>query len=86
MVYSQRLQRAADRSRLASDEIEKAFTEPTLPFYVEIKCQLDATEVFIVDLIACSTCFVHHHAHHQELKSIIQWLLRVVFCAVVFFK
>ena len=22
--------------------------------------------------------------HHQELKSIIQWLLRVVFCAVVF--
>ena len=22
---------------------------------VEIKCQLDATEVFIVDLIACST-------------------------------
>ena len=53
-------------------------------FYVEIKCQLDATEVFIADLIACSTCFGHHHAHHQELKSIIQWLLRVVFCAVVF--
>jgi len=26
----------------------------------------------------------HHYAHHQELKSIIQWLLRVVFCAVVF--
>jgi len=24
---------------------------------VEIKCQLDATEVFIADLIACSTCF-----------------------------
>ena len=46
--------------------------------------QLDATEVFIADLIACSTCFGHHHAHHQELKSIIQWLLRVVFCAVVF--
>jgi len=52
--------------------------------YVEIKCQLDATEVFIADLIACSTCFGHHHAHHQELKRIIQWLLRVVFCAVVF--
>ena len=51
---------------------------------MEIKCHLDATEVFIVDLIACSTCFGHHHAHHQELKSIIQWLLRVVFCAVVF--
>jgi len=39
---------------------------------VEIKCQLDATEVFIADLIACSTCFGHHHAHHQELKSINQ--------------
>ena len=52
--------------------------------YVEIKCQLDATEVFIGDLIACSTCFGHHYAHHQELKSVIQWLLRVVFCAVVF--
>jgi len=24
---------------------------------VEIKCQLDATEVFIADLIACLTCF-----------------------------
>ena len=46
--------------------------------------QLDATEVFIADLIACSTCFGQHYAHHQELKSIIQWLLRVVFCAVVF--
>ena len=51
---------------------------------MEIKCQIDATEVFIADLIAFSTCFGHHHAHHQELKSIIQWLLRVVFCAVVF--
>jgi len=52
--------------------------------YVEIKCQLDATEVFIADLIACPTCFGHHYAHHQEFKSIIQWLLRVVFCAVFF--
>jgi len=26
----------------------------------------------------------HHYAHHQELKSIIQWLLPVVFCDVVF--
>jgi hypothetical protein len=24
--------------------------------YVEIKCQLDATEVFIADIIACSIC------------------------------
>jgi len=40
---------------------------------VEIKCQLDATDViFIADLIACSTCFGYHYAHHQELKSIMQ--------------
>jgi len=51
---------------------------------VEIKCQLDSTEVLIADLIACSTCFGHHYAHHHELKSIIQWLLPVVFRAVVF--
>ena len=51
---------------------------------MEIKSQLDALEVFIADLIACSTCFGHHYAHHQELKSIIQWLLPVVFRAVVF--
>ena len=50
---------------------------------VEIKCQLDATEVSIADLIACSTCFRHHYAHHQELKSIIRWLLPMVFRAVV---
>ena len=41
---------------------------------MEIKCRLDATEVLIADLIACSTCFGHHYAHHQELKSIIRWL------------
>jgi len=41
-------------------------------YYVEIKCQLEATDAFfIADLIACSTCFEHHYAHHQELKSII---------------
>jgi len=51
---------------------------------VEIKCQLDATEVFIADLISRSTCFGHHYAHHQELKIIIRWLLLVVFRAVVF--
>ena len=47
---------------------------------MEIKCQLDATEVFIADPIACSTCFGHHYAHHQELKSIIQWLLMPTRC------
>jgi len=28
--------------------------------------------------------FQAHYAHHQELKSIIRWLLPVVFRAVVF--
>ena len=28
--------------------------------------------IFIADLIACSTCFGHHYAHHQELESILQ--------------
>ena len=51
---------------------------------MEIKCHLDATEVFIADLIACSTCFGHHYALHQELKSIIRGLLPVVFRAVIF--
>ena len=38
----------------------------------------------ISDLIACSTFFGQHYAHYQELKSFIQWLLPVVFRAVVF--
>ena len=37
---------------------------------------------FIADLIACSTCFGHNYAHHQELMSIIQWFLPVGFGAV----
>ena len=28
--------------------------------------------IFIADLMASSTCFRHHYAHHQELESIIQ--------------
>ena len=28
--------------------------------------------IFITDLIACSTCFRYHYAHHQELESVIQ--------------
>ena len=27
---------------------------------------------FIADLIACSTCFGHHYARHQELEIITQ--------------
>ena len=40
--------------------------------------------IFIADLIACSTCFGHHYAHHQELESIIKVVLPVVFGALVF--
>jgi len=29
-------------------------------------------------------CFGHQYAHHQELNIIMQWLLPVVFGAVVF--
>ena len=28
--------------------------------------------IFIADLIACSTCFGHHYANHQDFESIIQ--------------
>ena len=70
----------AGPDRLASGKIE--YRSRNVLDCVEIKCQLDATEVFIADLIACSTCFGQHYAHHQELKSIIQWLVPVVFCAV----
>ena len=40
---------------------------------------------YTADLIACSTCFGHHYAHHQELESIIQWFAAVelrVMCPV----
>ena len=40
--------------------------------------------IFIADLIACSTCFGHHYAHHKELESIIQVVLPVVFVAMVY--
>ena len=40
--------------------------------------------IFIADLIACSTCFGQHYVHHQELESIIQVVLPVVFGALVF--
>ena len=39
--------------------------------YVEIEWQLDATDDFIADIIACSTCFGHHYAHHQELERVM---------------
>ena len=39
---------------------------------------------FIAELIVRSTCFGQHYAHHQELKSIIRWLLRLVLGALVY--
>ena len=38
--------------------------------------------IFIADLIACSTCFGHHYAHHQELESIIQVVSACGMCPV----
>ena len=70
-------------SRIYTFSIHVSFFKDCI-LYVETKCQLDANEVFIADLIACSTCFGHHYAHHQELKSIVRGLLPVVFRAVVF--
>ena len=40
--------------------------------------------IFIADLIACSTCFGHHYARHQELESIIQVVAALLFGALVF--
>jgi len=36
------------------------------------------------DLIACSTCFGHHYAHHQELGSIIQVVAACGICCYGF--
>jgi len=36
---------------------------------VEIKGQLDATDWFFIAKLVHSTCFEHHYAHYQELKS-----------------
>jgi len=40
--------------------------------------------IFIADLIARSTCFGHHYAHHQELESIIQVVAACRFWCLVF--
>ena len=40
--------------------------------------------IFIADLIACSTCFRHYYAHHQELESIIQGVVACRIGALVF--
>jgi hypothetical protein len=40
---------------------------------VEIKCQLDATGEFLLQiLLLAQRVSGHHFAHHQELESIIQ--------------
>ena len=40
--------------------------------------------IFIADLTACSTCFGHHYAHHQELERIIQVVAACGTFALVF--
>jgi hypothetical protein len=40
--------------------------------------------IFIADLIACSTSFRHHYAHHQELESIIQMVAACRFWCIGF--
>jgi hypothetical protein len=41
--------------------------------YVEIKCQLDATDEFLLQiLLLAQHVWGHFYAHHQELQSIIQ--------------
>ena len=85
MVWNEWRYRSTSPTRLHNVQRDSIKIRITIMWkYAEIKCQLDATEVFIADLIACSTCFGHHYAHHQELRSIIQWLLPTVFHAVVF--
>ena len=40
---------------------------------MEIKCQLDATDEFLLQiLLLAQHVSGHHYAHHQELDSIIQ--------------
>jgi hypothetical protein len=40
---------------------------------VEIKCQLDATDEFLLQiLLLAQHVSGHHYAHHQDLESIIQ--------------
>jgi hypothetical protein len=40
---------------------------------VEINCQLDATDEFLLQiLLLAQHVSGHHYAHHQELESIIQ--------------
>jgi len=51
---------------------------------VEIKCQLDATEVFIADLIACSTCFGNHYGPQSGAQEYYTVVAACGICAVVF--
>ena len=67
------------RSDLPNSYFHPEFHQTSLFIYQQLMHSF-----FIADLIACLTCFRHHYAHHQALKSIIQWLLPVVFRAVVF--
>ena len=41
-------------------------------YYVEIKCQLDATDDIYCRFYCMLNMFRQYYAHHQELESIIQ--------------
>jgi hypothetical protein len=62
------------RQSLAKEQVSKllkCFIQ--LCQYVEIKCQLDATDVFLLQILLLAQHVLgHHYAHHQELESIIQ--------------
>jgi hypothetical protein len=49
---------------------------------VEIKCQLDATDVFLLQILLLAQHVSGTYAHHQELESIIQM---VAACCIWFF-
>ena len=40
--------------------------------------------IFIAELIACSTCFGHHYAYHQEFESIKQVVVACRIWCLVF--
>ena len=40
--------------------------------------------IFIADIFACSTCFGHHYPIVRSSRVLYEWLLPVVFGALVF--
>ena len=53
MIYHKRYRRETRYHMIYYKRLHLSTRKLTISTYVEIKCQLDATEVFIADLIAC---------------------------------